>query len=58
MINVCMAGATGWTGKALSFGLREDNELKLVTAVSRSNSGKDLGEVLESKSWCDLTKLL
>ncbi|KGA16678.1 hypothetical protein GM51_12075 [freshwater metagenome] len=51
MINVCMAGATGWTGKALSFGLREDNELKLVTAVSRSNSGKDLGEVLESKSW-------
>ena len=46
-----MAGATGWTGKALSFALREDSELKLETSVSRSNSGKDLGEVLENKSW-------
>ena len=51
MINVCMAGATGWTGKALSFGLREDNELKLETAVSRSNAGKDLGDVLENITW-------
>lgn len=51
MINVCMAGATGWTGKALSFGLREDSDLKLVSAVSRSNAGKDLGEVLENNSW-------
>ena len=46
-----MAGATGWTGKALSFGLRKDSELKLVTSVSRSNAGKDLGEVLENSNW-------
>ena len=51
MINVCMAGATGWTGKALSFGLRKDSDLKLVTAVSRSSAGKDLGEVLEDSNW-------
>ncbi|MEI6108619.1 MAG: 4-hydroxy-tetrahydrodipicolinate reductase [Actinomycetes bacterium] len=51
MINVCMAGATGWTGKALSFGLRKDSDLKLTTAVSRSSAGKDLGEVLENSNW-------
>jgi 4-hydroxy-tetrahydrodipicolinate reductase len=51
MINVCMAGATGWTGKALSFGLHKDSDLKLVTAVSRSSAGKDLGEVLEDSNW-------
>jgi len=46
-----MAGATGWTGKALSFGLRKDSDLKLTTAVSRSSAGKDLGEVLENSNW-------
>lgn len=46
-INVCLAGATGWAGSELSRGIAKSQDLKLVAAVSRSNAGKDLGQVLD-----------
>lgn len=46
-IRVCLAGATGWAGSALSRGVFEAPDLKLVAAVSRSHAGKTLGEVLD-----------
>ena len=51
MIKVCLAGATGWTGEALSRALRESSEFELVTAVARSSAGRDLGDVLVGESW-------
>lgn len=46
-INVCLAGATGWAGSALAKGIFESPDLKLVSAVSRSHSGKTLGSVID-----------
>jgi len=43
---VCIAGATGWTGRALTRAVLEAPDLALVSAVSRSASGGDLGEAL------------
>jgi 4-hydroxy-tetrahydrodipicolinate reductase len=48
---VCLAGATGWTGSALAPALMADPEVSLVSAVSRSNAGKDLGDVLGHGPW-------
>ena len=45
-IRVCLAGATGWAGSALSRGVSEDPEMELVAAISRSHSGRNLGDVL------------
>jgi 4-hydroxy-tetrahydrodipicolinate reductase len=45
-IRICVAGATGWAGSALSKGIFEAPDLELVGAVSRSNAGKNLGDVL------------
>ncbi len=45
-MSVCIAGATGWTGRALVAGVLEAPDLELVSAVSRSASGQDLGEAL------------
>lgn len=46
-INVCLAGATGWAGSELARGIAKSQDLKLVAAVSRSNAGKVLGQVLD-----------
>ena len=46
MIRICMAGATGWTGAALSEAIPDDDELTLVSAVARDAAGRDIGEVL------------
>lgn len=46
-IKVCVAGATGWAGSALSKGIFLDNELALVSAVSRKMQGKNLAEELK-----------
>lgn len=43
MINVCIAGATGWTGTPLARAVLAAGDLTLVSAVSRSAAGKDLG---------------
>jgi 4-hydroxy-tetrahydrodipicolinate reductase len=42
-----VAGATGWAGSALSKGIFEAPDLELVAALSRTGTGKVLGEVLE-----------
>jgi dihydrodipicolinate reductase len=45
-LTVCMAGATGWTGRALVRGVLDAPDLTLRSAVSRSAAGRDLGEAL------------
>jgi 4-hydroxy-tetrahydrodipicolinate reductase len=45
-LSVCIAGATGWTGRALVRAVLDAPDLRLVSAVSRSSSGRDLGEAL------------
>jgi 4-hydroxy-tetrahydrodipicolinate reductase len=47
-IRVCVAGATGWTGSAVSSRLltSTDTDLALTGAVARKLAGSDIGEVL------------
>jgi 4-hydroxy-tetrahydrodipicolinate reductase len=45
-LTVCIAGATGWTGRALVPALLEAPDIELASGVSRSASGRDLGEAL------------
>ena len=46
MINVCIAGATGWAGRALVAGVLGADDLVLRSAVARSAAGADLGRAL------------
>ncbi len=48
---ICLAGATGWAGSTLARAIFEATDMKLVAAVSRSQSGKILGEVLKIKDF-------
>jgi 4-hydroxy-tetrahydrodipicolinate reductase len=45
-LSVCIAGATGWTGRALVQGVRDAPDISVRSAVSRSAAGRDLGEAL------------
>jgi len=45
-IKVCVAGATGWAGSALSKGIFTSDDVELVSAISRSHAGKTLDEVI------------
>jgi 4-hydroxy-tetrahydrodipicolinate reductase len=45
-LTVCIAGATGWTGRALVQAVLDAPDLALGSAVSRSAAGRDLGEAL------------
>ncbi len=45
-LTVCIAGATGWTGRALVRAVLDAPDLRLGSAVSRSAAGRDLGEAL------------
>src|SRR4051812_46910029 len=45
-LSVCLAGATGWTGRALARGVLDAPDLRLASAVSRSAAGTDLGLAL------------
>jgi len=45
-LTVCIAGATGWTGRALVPAVMDAPDLVLGSAVSRSAAGRDLGEAL------------
>ena len=45
-IRVCVAGATGWTGSAVTGALLASSEFQLVGAIARRQAGKDIGEVL------------
>ena len=42
---VCVAGATGWTGRPVAGAVLDADDLDLVGAVARSGAGRDLGEV-------------
>lgn len=44
MTVVCVAGATGWTGRAVAEAILDDPDLELGGAVARSATGRDLGE--------------
>jgi 4-hydroxy-tetrahydrodipicolinate reductase len=44
--SVCVAGATGWTGRAIVRGVLEAPDLVLHAAVARSDARRDLGEAL------------
>ena len=46
MMNVSIAGATGWAGRALVAGVLEAEGLVLRSAVARSAAGTDLGRAL------------
>jgi 4-hydroxy-tetrahydrodipicolinate reductase len=48
-IRICLAGATGWAGSALSRGIFEAPDMVLIAAISRSHVGKVLGEVIDIK---------
>src|SRR4051794_41801927 len=45
-LSVCIAGATGWTGRALVPAVLAAPDLALGGAISRSAAGRDLGEAL------------
>ena len=45
-IRVCVAGATGWAGSALSKGIFEATDMELIAGISRGQAGKSLGDVL------------
>lgn len=45
-LKLCVAGATGWAGSELSKGIHRADDMELVAAISRSQAGKTLGEVL------------
>jgi 4-hydroxy-tetrahydrodipicolinate reductase len=44
-LRVCVAGATGWAGSALSRAIFQASDLDLVAAISRNQAGKALGDV-------------
>lgn len=44
MTVVCVAGATGWTGRAVAEAILAAPDLELGAAVARSAAGRDLGE--------------
>jgi 4-hydroxy-tetrahydrodipicolinate reductase len=46
MIRVCLAGATGWAGSELARGIATTSDISIVSAVSRSQAGRRLGDVL------------
>jgi 4-hydroxy-tetrahydrodipicolinate reductase len=45
-IKVCIAGATGWAGSALTRAVHQTEDMVLSAAVSRSNKGRTIQEVL------------
>jgi 4-hydroxy-tetrahydrodipicolinate reductase len=49
-LSVCIAGATGWTGRALVPAVLDAPDLVLASAVGRSAAGRDLGEALGGDS--------
>jgi 4-hydroxy-tetrahydrodipicolinate reductase len=44
-IQVCVAGATGWTGRAVAEAVHQADDMVLRSAVSRSAASRDLGTV-------------
>jgi 4-hydroxy-tetrahydrodipicolinate reductase len=47
MIDICVAGVTGWMGKPLAAAIEQAADLNLVAAVSRSAAGQQLAAAVE-----------
>jgi 4-hydroxy-tetrahydrodipicolinate reductase len=47
MIDVCIAGVTGWTGHALAEAVAAAPDMRLAAAVARRSAGRPLSEVVE-----------
>ena len=45
-IKLCLAGATGWAGSTLARAIAQTEDIELVSAVSRTQAGRILGNVL------------
>ncbi len=45
-VRVCVAGATGWTGSAITRKILASDDFQLVGAVARKQAGTDIGEAL------------
>src|SRR5712691_1095984 len=45
-IRVCVAGAIGWTGSAVTDAILASSEFQLVGAIARRQVGRDIGEAL------------
>lgn len=45
-LKICVAGVTGWTGSEIARGILKSEDLKLTSAMARSSSGRDVGDVL------------
>ena len=43
MIEICIAGVTGWTGRALAEGVLAADDLELRSGVARSAAGEEVG---------------
>lgn len=48
MTSVCVAGATGWTGRAVAEAVLAADDLDLVAAVGRRAAGRDLGSAWDT----------
>lgn len=46
MTKICMAGVTGWTGKAIAAAILDADDLTLTGAMARKTAGLDVGDVL------------
>ena len=49
-IRVCVAGATGWTSRAVTAAILASSEFQLVGAIARRQVGRDIGEALDHGS--------
>ena len=45
-LKICVAGATGWAGSELSRAVFAADDMELVAAISRSQAGKTVGDVI------------
>ncbi len=45
-IKICVAGATGWTGSAVTRAVLASDDFSLSGAVARASAGRDIGQVL------------
>jgi 4-hydroxy-tetrahydrodipicolinate reductase len=45
-IRICVAGATGWAGSAVTRRILQSGDFQLVGVIARQNAGRDIGEVL------------
>ncbi len=54
-IKICVAGATGWTGSAVTKAVLDSDEFSLSGAVARASEGRDIGEVLGLDSAAGVT---